>query len=179
MILGSVRLLTLLAAGALSFGAQGEVQSRSAAGFVIVHEVALGASPERAYAAITGELGDWWNLDHTYSGVADNLSLEARAGGCFCEVLPEGGSVEHMRVLFARPGKLLRLHGGLGPLQSMGAAGPMDFALEPTEGGGSMLRFRYSVGGFSPDGLAGIADAVDGVLAEQLLRLQRYLEDDA
>jgi hypothetical protein len=118
-------------------------------------------------------------MDHSYSGEAANLTLDARAGGCFCEKLSDGGSVEHMRVVFAQPGALLRLQGGLGPLQGMNGAGTMDFALAEAEGARTTLRFRYTVGGYVPGGLDAIADAVDGVLAWQLKRLQEYLAEAA
>ncbi|HEX7915316.1 MAG TPA: hypothetical protein VF497_06160, partial [Rudaea sp.] len=75
------------------------------------------AAPDRAYAAITG-VARWWDSNHTYSGNASNLSLDARAGGCWCEQLADGGSVQHMTVLTAMPGRMLRLSGGLGPLQA-------------------------------------------------------------
>ena len=155
--------------------AAGEVTARAPEGFVVRHEMMLAAAPEAAYRALVDDVARWWNADHSYSGVAGNLSIDGRAGGCFCEALAGGGSVEHMRVVFAQPGRLLRLSGGLGPLQGMGAGGVMDFAFEPVEAGGTRLRFSYTVGGFAPGGLDGMADPVDGVLADQLGRLQRHL----
>jgi uncharacterized protein YndB with AHSA1/START domain len=167
---GAMALLTIAAAPA-----GGEVTARALEGFVVRHELILAAGPEAAYRALVEDVALWWNADHSYSGAAGNLSIDGRAGGCFCEALPGGGSVEHMRVVFAQPGRLLRLAGGLGPLQGMGAGGVMDFAFEPVEAGGTRLRFSYTVGGFAPGGLDGMADPVDGVLADQLGRLQRHL----
>ncbi len=44
-------------------------------------------------------------------------------GGCFCELIPDGaGEIEHMRVIYTRPGVTLRLQGGLGPLQEVGVS---------------------------------------------------------
>jgi hypothetical protein len=80
-----------------------------------------------------------------------------------------------MHVVFAAPGERLRLLGGLGPLQGMGASGPMDFELA-ADGNGTRLTFRYTVSGFVPDGLDTMAEPVDGVLAGQLGRLAAYLE---
>jgi len=155
------------------------VTESSAAGFVVVHVLELPVAPERAYRALTDEVSVWWDASHSYSGAAENFSLDARAGGCFCEALPDGGSVEHMRVVFAAPGKLLRLSGGLGPLQGMGAGGVMDFAFEAGADGGALLRFRYTVGGFVPGGLGSMAAPVDGVLAGQLGRLAAHLQAQA
>lgn len=134
----------------------------------------LAVPPARAYEALTDEVSAWWDPAHSHSGDAKNFSLDARAGGCFCERLPNDGSVMHMQVVFADPGRLLRLVGGLGPLQGMGISGSMDFALE-AEGDGTRLRYRYVVSGYAPDGLEALADPVDRVQGGQLERLRAYL----
>ena len=79
-----------------------------------------------------------------------------------------------MRVVNAQPGKSLTLQGGLGPLQYMGVAGSMLFAMQAAEGG-TQLTYRYIVGGFQPGGLAAMAEPVDRVQLGQLKRLQQYL----
>ncbi len=168
-----VALIALAAAGA---AAHARVVAASPDGFVSEHEILLDATPDAAYVALTEGIHNWWDGDHSYSGNAANFYLEARANGCFCETLPDGGSVMHMQVVFAQPGRLLRLTGGLGPLQGMGVSGAMDFALEPAEQG-SRLRYRYVVHGFVPDGLEALAPVVDQVQLGQLERLRRYLAD--
>lgn len=168
-----------LLGGAVPAAAQ--VTARDAGGFVVSHDMTLAGDPQRVFAALTDEIANWWDADHSYSGQAENLFLEARAGGCFCERLPNGGSVEHMRVVFVSPGRLLRLAGGLGPLQGMGASGSMDFNLRPaqsTDDGATRLEFRYIVSGFAPDGLGNIADPVDAVLGAQLACLAAYLRGE-
>ncbi|MDH3640958.1 MAG: SRPBCC domain-containing protein [Gammaproteobacteria bacterium] len=155
--------------------AAAEVVASGEDGFVSEHELLLGAPPERVYEALTAEVHRWWDPAHSYSGDAANLYLEARALGCFCEKLPaSGGSVAHMQVAFADPGKTLRLLGGLGPLQGMGASGAMQFSLQPIEGG-TLLKYRYTVSGFSPEGMGELAEPVDRVQLGQLRRLQSYL----
>ena len=54
---------------------------------------------------------------HTWSEDARNMAIDPRAGGCFCEKLSNSGSVQHMIVILAEPGKTLRIRGALGPLQ--------------------------------------------------------------
>ena len=91
-----------------------------------------GRMPRRR--SVYRELGQgrrWWDPAHTWSGSARNLKLEPKAGGCFCEKLADGGSVQHGRVIFAQPGKLLRLEGALGPLQDMAVTGVLSFNLAP------------------------------------------------
>lgn len=152
-----------------------EVTNKSAAGFISAHTLTLNATPEQAYSALTADIHRWWDAEHSYSGQAENFYLEAKAGGCFCERLANGGSVQHMQVVFADPGKRLRLIGGLGPLQAMAVTGSMDFVLESKQNGITELRYRYSVGGYVPGGLENIAGPVDQVQLGQLQRLQNYL----
>ena len=47
----------------------------------------------------------WWDPSHTWSGSAKNLTFEPKAGGCFCEKLADGGSVQHGRVIYRPAGK--------------------------------------------------------------------------
>jgi len=162
-----------LAVTALAGAARAEVVAEARNGFVVAHQMRLEATPELAYQALV-DVGAWWDVAHSYSGVAGNLTLDARAGGCFCERLADGGSVEHLRVVAAFPGKMLRMVGGLGPLQGMGATGAMEFAFS-ADGAGTRLDFRYTVSGFAPDGLGAVAEPVDAVLKGQLARLAAHL----
>ncbi len=151
-----------------------EVKSSSPAGFEVQSKVTVAASPARAYAALA-RIDDWWNPEHTYSGKAANLSLDPRAGGCFCEKLDGGGTIEHLRVVYAQPGQILRLQGGLGPLQAQAATGTLTWALKPVSNGVE-IRQTYAVGGYIPGGADKLAPIVDKVLAEQLRRLQQKLD---
>lgn len=152
-----------------------KVTASSAGGFVSEHALELpGVTPHEAYLALTRDVALWWDASHSHSGNARNFSLDARAGGCFCEQLPGGGSVQHMQVVFADPGKRLRMLGGLGPLQALAVQGSMDFNLHAYEGG-TRLEYRYAVGGYLPEGLDSWAGAVDQVQLGQLQRLQAFL----
>lgn len=143
-------------------------------GFLVRHELAVGAPPAKVYDALLGQVGSWWNEQHTYSGDARNLSIDARPGGCFCERLSNGG-VEHMRVVQLRQNQLLRMAGGLGPLQGAGLAGAMTWSIAANEGG-TKLELIYVVGGYMPGGFEKMAPAVEGVLLEQATRLKRFVE---
>ncbi|MCZ6641526.1 MAG: ATPase [Gammaproteobacteria bacterium] len=160
---------------AYSEAAHAEVTVVSEQGFVSEHELDIAADPERVYQTLTDEIHLWWDATHSYSGKAENFYLEARAQGCFCEKLSSGGSVRHMQVVFADPGKQLRLSGGLGPLQGMGVAGSMSFVLV-SRAPGTRLEYRYEVGGFTAGGLAALAGPVDPVQLGQLQRLKAYVE---
>lgn len=139
-------------------------------GFATRNSVTVAAPPQAVWEALIAP-PRYWNPEHSYSGVAANFTLEPRAGGCFCEALADGGSIEHMRVVLVMPRRTLRLVGGLGPLQSEGAAGALTWQLAPAEGGGTRITQTYVVGGYLTLDRAATAPIVDRVLREQLERL--------
>ena len=161
-----------------------EVVNVAPNGFAVKHAMTIQASPENVYAALTGKVGSWWNPEHTYSHDSRNLSIDARPGGCFCEKLDNGGGVEHMKVVLAWPGRMLRMTGALGPLQGSGLAGSMTWKLTAATGatgatgaaGATGIEFSYSAGGYMQGGFEKIAPAVDAVLGEQLTRLKAFVE---
>lgn len=155
--------------------ATAETESQDPGGFSLRLEAMILAPPEEVYSAIVDKIALWWHPTHTFSGNSSNLYIEDRAQGCFCERLNNGGSVRHMEVVFAAPGKLLRMEGGLGPLQSLGVNGSLSWHLHPQEGG-TRLEIRYNVGGYLSDGLDAWAKPVDSVLEEQLGRLKNLIE---
>lgn len=172
-----MRIAILTAALALiAAPAAAEVKSASAAGFEVENSVTVPVPPAEAWAALA-RIGSWWPSDHSWSGDAANMTLDPRAGGCFCEALPEtGGSVEHGRVVFAQPGRLLRLRAALGPLQGEAVAGTLTFTFALAWEGGTEIVMNYLVGGLirgpGPEGLAPI---VDRVMALQLGGLHAHL----
>jgi uncharacterized protein YndB with AHSA1/START domain len=150
---------------AVAAPAHADVISVDDRGFVIERRVSSAAAPAATWARLVRP-GLWWSSNHSWSGRAANMTLDPRAGGCFCERW-KGGEAEHGRVLQAVPGKLLRLSAPLGPMQSMGVSAVLTFELTPV-GAGTEIRLRYIVGGnFGMDPRV-LAPIVDGVLAEQL-----------
>jgi uncharacterized protein YndB with AHSA1/START domain len=144
-------------------------------GFVVKFDVSVNAPAAKVYDALVGQIGSWWNPEHTYSHDAKNLSIDARPGGCFCEKLPNGGGMEHLRVVYVAPPQVVRFSGALGPLQASGVAGSMTWKL--TDGPDSTrLELSYSVGGFIQGGFDKIAPAVEAMLREQLDRLKLFVE---
>jgi uncharacterized protein YndB with AHSA1/START domain len=157
-----------------AIAAQAEVVDSSSTGFTVRTTLTIQAPPDDVYRKFIRNVGDWWSPDHTFSGDSHNLSIEEKAGGCFCEKLPNGGGVRHMEVVNLAPGKSVTLSGALGPLQTMAATGTMTVQFTPANGG-TKLTVTYAVGGYLPGGMNALASAVDAVIAEQFTRLGNYV----
>lgn len=163
-----VALATILAPSA----ANAEVVAASSNGFEVRHSVAIVIPQPAAFQAFT-QVSQWWNAEHTYSGKSSNLTLSLRPGGCFCETLPNGGGVEHLRVAYVLPGERLVMTGALGPLLYQGVTGVMDIQVERIAGG-SRLTLDYKVAGFANGGADKLAPLVDQMLGDQIARFRKY-----
>ncbi|GFM30141.1 SRPBCC domain-containing protein [Novosphingobium sp. PY1] len=154
-----------------------KVAEVSERGFVVRHLVEVSTSPAKTWDMIL-DPAKWWESSHTWSGDAANLSIDAKAGGCFCEVLrnPKSpnaaprGSVEHMRVVYIESDRALRMVGALGPLQADAANGTLTIEIKPAKDGTQIL-LEYVVGGFLRTPMDKLAPAVDGMLGAQLASL--------
>jgi len=167
---------TLIAAGTAA-PAAAAVKDAAANGFTVENERNVAADAGTVWKALTEDVDRWWPKDHTWWGRDSRLSIDARAGGCFCERSQDGRrQAAHMAVSFVDPGKTLRLLGGLGPLQGMGLGGAMEFRLSPGKDGGTRIVLFYRAGGYTPDDLSKFAPVVDKVQGLQLGGLADYLE---
>jgi hypothetical protein len=167
-----MKFLVGLAILAASAPAAAEVVSASSNGFEVSETVNLVAPPNIAWTSF-GNIGAWWDPEHTYSGKSENLSFNLVPGGCFCERFPKGGGVEHLRVTYVDPGKRMVLTGALGPLLYEATAGVMDVQLKSTAAG-SQLTLDYRAAGFAKGGAEKLAPAVDQMLADQLKRYRAF-----
>ena len=168
-------LVTALAWGS---SAPAEVRSANEVGFSVASGVRIDRDARSIYTLIV-KPARWWSREHSYSGDAANLSMDPRAGGCFCERLPGAdgrpGGVEHARIILAEPYKRLRLSGALGPLQADAVIGTLEFTLTPADKGVEVTISYIAAGSMRTDPRQ-IAPLVDRVLAEQLARLKRVAE---
>jgi uncharacterized protein YndB with AHSA1/START domain len=171
MIRGLAALIPVLA---VAGPAAAEVKSVAPSGFEVASTATISAPADKVYAAF-GEIARWWDPAHTFSRDAANLSIELRAGSCFCERLKNGGSVQHMQVVYSAPGAGLRLRGALGPLQPEGVDGALSWTLKQADGGTSVTQ-SYVVGGYIRGGIEQWAPRVDRVLDQQLQRLKNFVE---
>lgn len=179
--------LAVLALACLSATpAHAEVTARGDNGFAVSHKVAVSVDPDEAFAMLRTP-AKWWAKDHTWTGNAENLYMDAQAGGCFCELIPNEvttesgapqrtlrGSVQHMQILYVDPGKLMRLSGALGPMQGEAMTGTLTVTLAAVNGG-TLVKFDYVIGGFTRIPVDQLAPAVDAVMGEQASRLAMAL----
>ena len=166
--------LAAIASALAASSAPAAVVDAQPGGFQVRSTVQIAAPPDKVYAAFA-HVGRWWSSVHTFSRDASHLTLDPRVGGCLCEALPNGGSAQHLTVIYVAPGQELRLKGALGPLQTLGVEGVLDWVIKPA-GAGSEVTWTYTLGGYMPGGLASLAPPVDRVVGEQLGRLKAYLE---
>ena len=150
-----------------------DVTHRGETGFNLRITGEVDVSPAEAYKQFLN-VSDWWVASHTWFGSAENLSIDARAGGCFCEI-EDDKQVLHMLVTFVNPGEEIKMVGGLGPLQMMGIHGGMSWRFEPADGGTRIVQ-TYNVTGYAPGGLKDLAEIVDAVQTGQLKSLVASLE---
>jgi hypothetical protein len=139
-----VLMLVVLVAGL----AHAEVRETTDSAFVIESSVSTAASPAAVYAAL-GKVSAWWDPN-------------------------TAGPARHGRVVFAQPGKLLRLDTALGPLQEMAVTGVLTFKLTP-EASGTRITMNYRVAGAFTMQAAKLAPLVDQVMDGQLERLRAHL----
>ena len=166
--------------------ASAEVVKTDETGFVSRNMAVVNADTKAVWLALISP-SKWWKKEHTWSGDAANMRITPQAGGCFCERIPEDptsekvtleGSVEHMRVIQAFPEKVLRMRGGLGPLQSEPATGVLTIAIAESETDGrptTTIVWEYVVGGYMRYETPKIAKAVDTVMGLQLGSLAEML----
>jgi uncharacterized protein YndB with AHSA1/START domain len=168
-----MRAIIFAAALLLATPVAAEVVDAQPNGFEVRQSVTVKAPAAKVYADLV-DVGAWWGSDHSWSGDARNMTIDAKPGGCWCETWPAGG-VRHMTVIDAQPGKQIRFEGALGPLSFAGLAGYMSWVLSEKDGV-TTVTWTYDVGGYAKGGLDKWPAGVDGVLTAQIGRFKTYVE---
>lgn len=167
------KLLTAACAALMATSpASAEILHSDVDGFTIRVERTTPATPAAAFAMFSTP-ARWWSDVHTWSGDADSMRIEPlAAGGCWCELLPEMGSVEHGRILRWDPenGQIL-MRSELGPLQGLPVNGKLKWTAVAGPDGTTRVAIRYDVAGRGMDDAVALSAAVEGVLTQQLDRL--------
>jgi uncharacterized protein YndB with AHSA1/START domain len=159
--------------------AQAEVKDSAANGFTVENAREVPVDAATAWKALVEDVDRWWPKDHSWWGAESVFRIDSTAGGCFCEIARDGKrEALHMTVTYVEPGKLLRMIGGLGPLQGMGLHGALEWRFSESGGKTKIVMWSRS-GGYTPDDLAKFAPVVDKVQAQQLGALADYLQATA
>lgn len=169
------RIALLLFTINIAWLAQAEVVDVSDHGFIVKNQFTTVQPATKVWQALINDVDKWWPKSHSWWGETSKFQIEAKAGGCFCEIAGDK-SAEHMRISFVEPNTLLRMTGGLGPLQGMGAYGALDWSLSESASG-TTVTLTYTVVGYSPQGFEQLAPIVATVQSLQLTSLQRFTED--
>ena len=126
--------------------AAGEVIDAEPGGFSLVQEVLVDAGRADVWRAAVMQVGQWWSSDHTISGDARNMSIDAVPQGCFCESIGEHAGVVHLTVTFVNPQVMLRMTGGYRPGGLDVVAGPVDSVI-----GDALMRLKSYVETGAPE----------------------------
>ena len=143
-------------------------------GFALHIERTVSVDADMAYQQFVIP-AEWWNSNHTYSGDAKNLKMDAKAAGCFCEYF-DNKQVLHMLITYVDPGTEIRMVGGLGPLQMMGLSGGMSWKFEHIGNNQTKITQHYQVSGRIEGDSAALAKIVNEVQTQQLELLVKRLE---
>jgi hypothetical protein len=167
--------LALLAVAAGAPVAWADIVSASPSTFVLHAQRTISAQPERVWNSLV-QVGRWWDPEHSYSRDGRFMSLDPRAGGCWCERW-RGGSVEHGRVILVmnQDGmRTLRIAAPLGPLQGMAVNAILTFTVT-ADTAGAKIDMTYRVSGDPSLSLDQVGPGVNTVIMEQYERLIRFV----
>lgn len=157
--------------------AAADVVSSDENGFSIRIERSLSAAPDAAFVLL-GNPARWWSDNHSWSGDADAMSIQPQAaGGCWCELLPNFGSVEHGHVIRWDPENgRIQFRAELGPLQNLPVNGKLEWLVTAAPDGTTRVAMRYEVAGRGMADPDALSQAVDRVLTDQIERFVRVAE---
>lgn len=158
------RMVMALLLGVLASPAAAEVESVDANGFVVAISREAQLPPHQLWAQLQNPAA-WWSDAHTWSGDADNMRMDARVGGCWCERVGEG-EVEHGRIIRIDAGRAIIMAADLGPLSGAAVSARLRWSVDS-----SRVTMRYAVFGRLPMPADQLAPLVDQVLTQQLERL--------
>lgn len=141
-----------------------EVKLATADAMLIQHQFQIGAPVAKVWESLVHP-NLWWPPDHTWSGKREALSLEATAGGCYCERW-DGRSARHGHVVMVVPQQVLSLDAALGPFLEMAVSGILSIKLSEKDAVTTAI-VTYRVSGDPAHKLDVLAPIVDQVIGQQ------------
>jgi uncharacterized protein YndB with AHSA1/START domain len=165
LILGVAALIA-----AVGTPAAAEIVSRSENAFMLKFTGRTTLGPAGVPEALS-QLPLWWDPAHSYSGDADNLSLDLGVGGCWCEKLEDGTDFDHGRTLSVEPDEM-RFHAPFGPLRSMATRADL-VVTYPLVDGVVTPTWTFVVEG---PGVGAMAEPVDAVMGGGFARWIAHMD---
>ncbi len=111
-----VVVLLVLSSASTAPPASANVVDSSPSGFTIENSAIVPVNAVTVWDALVHEVDSWWPKDHSWWGKESKFTIDARAGGCFCEITGDR-QAQHLQVVFVNPPTLLRMTGALGPIR--------------------------------------------------------------
>jgi hypothetical protein len=165
-------LATVVALALSAAPAAAEVVARTADSFTLRYAVESSVAPETIGPSLV-DLPEWWDSAHTYSGSANNLSLDLTPGGCWCERLADGTDFDHGRTVSVAADSYV-FHAPFGPMRGKTTMAELTVSW-PAANWGRSLTWTMVVEG---PGIGAMADAVDAVMGAGHRRWLIWLERD-
>ena len=169
-----IRLMIIVCLALMTLPALAKIDSQSEQHFVVKHEFSVDTPVTQVFQKFR-QVDKWWEGDHSFTGDASNLYFDFDKQRCFCEQVPNGGFVEHLRVIHVMDNQKVVFSGGLGPLQEHPVSGKLIWQFEQQDGK-TKISLEYRVFGFIVGGMDKWPSAVDYVLSVQVKRLQELLD---
>jgi len=119
----------------------------------------------------------WWASDHTFSHSAANLTFDAHAGGCFCEVSPTAGP-SNIRSSSSRRRVSNSCYGSARAVPDIRRRWQLELGAERC-GRWHGPHTDQHARGFIPEGFEEWAKRADAMMAGTVERLKRFMETGA
>jgi len=136
----------------------------------IDQEITIAAPPERVFAALTIEIGNWW-LFRTKKELATALILEPVVGGHFYELWGDAGGILWGTVVQIQRNERLDLVGMIGMSRLVHSF--VSFKLEKKDGGTLLVMSHRGIGELDEEVIRGYGDGWKQLLA---VALKNYAE---
>ncbi len=147
--------------------------------FALRSTLLVPTSTERAYAAFTGKLADWWVTEYTWSGpgVLAELGMQPRAGGMLYEIGPYGFRNDWGRVLTWDPPRRLVFTWQIGadraPVPDPARASEVEVLFTP-EGASTLVEVTHRHFDRHGEAAEGYREALTAGWHELLVPLRRH-----
>lgn len=129
------------------------------------------ASPQTVWQVLTGQIGDWWPIEHRAGAAGCAMTMDAVLGGSLVESSSDSGGLEWYRVVAVEPRKSIDLAGQLASRYGGPATSLLHISLDTGEEEGTVIiRLTDSVfGRVGPNLKASLASGWEAIIGQGLV----------